>query len=76
MRPLSKEMGVELAQAIANLTLDEDAQARYEFLADRRNLGTISPLEMEELESLVRANTLLSLLKLNAHSVLEETKLA
>ena len=74
LRPLSRGLTTELARALVDLTADDETQARYDVLADRKNQGTLTPLEEEELESLVRANTLLGLLKAEAHLVLSHTK--
>ena len=74
LRPLSRGLTTELAQALVNLEADQETQARYDTLAEKRTEGSLTPLEEEELESLVRANTLLGLLKAEAQFVLSHTK--
>ena len=76
LRPLSRGLTDELARALVNLTADQETHARYEALAEKRTEGQLTPLEEEELESLVRANTLLGLLKAEAQSVLTRPKAA
>lgn len=70
LRPLPQSLTAELAYAIANLRADAETQARYDTLADKRNQDALTPAEQEELEAMVRANTLLGLLKAEAQAVL------
>jgi len=70
LRPLARGLSTELARAIVNLSADDETQTRYDFLAEKRTEGQISPPELEELESLVRVNTLLGILKAEAQAVL------
>ena len=70
LRPMARGFSTELARAIVNLTADEETQARYEALADKRTEGQLTPAELEELESFVRVNTLLGVLKVEAQVVL------
>lgn len=70
LRPLPRGLTSELARALVNLQADAETQTRYDALAAKRTEGTLSPAELEELESIVRANTLLGLLKVAARSVL------
>ena len=74
LRPLAQGLKTELARALVDLTADEETQTRYDVLADKKNQGDLTPLEEEELESLVRANTLLGLLKAEAQLVLSHIK--
>ena len=73
LRPLSQGLTAELASALVGLSADDETQARYDALADKSNQGTLTPVE-EELQSLVRANTLLGLLKAEAQAVLSHIK--
>lgn len=68
-RPLSRSLTIELARALVNLQADEETQTRYEALAEKRTEGTLTPPEHDELEAIVRANTLLGLLKAEARVV-------
>lgn len=70
LRPLSRELTADLARAIINLKADEETQARYDELADKRSVGEITEDEQGELESIVRANTLLGVLKVEARAFL------
>ena len=72
LRPMARGLSTELARALVNLTADEETQARYDWLADRRTEAQLTPAEQEELESLVRVNTLLGILKAEARAVLAE----
>jgi hypothetical protein len=67
---MARQLSVELARAIVNLTADEETQARYDSLAEKRTEGQITPADLEELESFVRVNTLLGILKAEAQVVL------
>jgi hypothetical protein len=71
LRPLRKELSVELAQALTQLTADDEIQNRYDELADKNTVGTLIEHEREELESLVRANSLLTALKVRARAILK-----
>jgi len=73
LRPLRREMRFELAEALVQLKADDEIQARYDELADKNTSGTITSAEREELESLVRANSLLGVLKTEARAVLAAT---
>ena len=70
LRPMARGLSTELARALVNLIADEETQARYDLLADRRTEAQLTPAEQEELESLVRVNTLLGILKAEARAVL------
>jgi hypothetical protein len=70
LRPMARGLSTELARALVNLTADEETQARYDLLADKRTESQLTPAEQEELESLVRVNTLLGILKAEARAVL------
>lgn len=73
LRPMARGLCNELARAIVNLTADEETQARYDSLAEKNTEGQLTPAERDELASLVRDNTLLGVLKLEAKSVLAKT---
>ena len=70
LRPLARGLSTELARALVNLTADEETQARYDALAEKRTEGQLTPAELEELESFVRVNTWLGVLKAEAQTVL------
>jgi hypothetical protein len=70
LRPMARGLSTELALAIVNLTADEETQTRYDALAEKRTEGQLTPAELEELESFVRINTLLAILKTEAQAVL------
>lgn len=70
LRPLARGLSTELARAIVNLTADEEIQSRYDWLAEKNTDGQLTAAEREELESLVRVNTLLGALKVEAKAVL------
>jgi hypothetical protein len=70
LRPLRRELRFELADALVRLQADDEVQTRYDELADKNTAGTLSPAERQELESLVRANSLLGALKVEARAVL------
>ena len=69
LRPLARGLSTELARALVHLTADEETQARYDALAEKRTEGQLTPSELEELESLVRVNTLLDVLKVEARAI-------
>lgn len=70
LRPLRRELSFELANALVRLKADDEIQSRYDELADKNTSGALTPDEREELESLVRANSLLGVLKMEARAVL------
>ena len=70
LRPLSRQLTTELARALVNMQADAETQARYDDLAERRAEGGLTPPELAELESIVRANTLLGVLKAEARTFL------
>ena len=74
LRPLPRGLTAELARALVNLRADTETQARYDALAGKRTEGALTPAEQDELEGIVRANTLLGLLKAEAQSVLAHSQ--
>ena len=76
VRPLSRRLSQELARALVELEPDREAQERYDLLAGKNTEGTLTPEERHELESLVRANTFLQILKLEARTALKEATAA
>ena len=70
---MSRNLTTELARALVNLTADQETQERYEPQTGKRTEGQLTPSELEELESLVRVNTLLGVLKAEAQAVLAGT---
>lgn len=76
LKPLQHNLTMELARALVNLQADGETQSRYDNLAEKRTEGTLTPAEAEELEAIVRANTLLGLLQAEAHTMLAHAKSA
>jgi hypothetical protein len=76
LRPLRRELSAELADALLRLKADTEVQDRYDELAGKNTEGVLSAEEQAELESLVRANSLLSLLKAEARAFLQQPKAA
>jgi hypothetical protein len=70
LRPLSRDLSVELARALVTIQADGDTQSRYDELATKRTEGQLNDDELAEVDSIVRANTLLGILKTEAHAVL------
>jgi hypothetical protein len=71
LRPLRRELNAELAAALLRMQADDELQGRYEYLAERNTEGLLEPDEQIELTSLVRANSLLSVLKAEARAFLQ-----
>jgi hypothetical protein len=71
LRPLRRELNAEFAAALLRVRADEELQSRYEYLAEKNTEGEISPEELGELAALVRANSLLSVLKAEARAYLQ-----
>ncbi len=67
---MTRNLTPELARALVNLAADEETQTRYDLLAEKNTEGQLTAAEREELESLVRVNTLLGVLKTEARAVL------
>lgn len=76
LRPLRRHLSAELADALARLEADVEVQTRYEELAGKNTEGVLTTEERAELESLVRANSILSLLKAQARAFLQQPKAA
>ncbi len=76
VRPISHKLSEELARALIAVQPDEEAQNRFDLLAEKNTEGTLSPEERNELEALVRANTFLQILKLEARVALAESAAA
>jgi hypothetical protein len=74
LRPLRRELTEELADALLRLKADAQAQARYDELAGKNTEGALTPRQRAELESLVRANSFLTLLKAEARASLRRAK--
>jgi hypothetical protein len=55
---------------LLRLKADAPVQARYDELAGKNSEGALTPMQRAELESLVRANSLLTLLKAEARASL------
>jgi hypothetical protein len=70
IRPLSRSLILDLARALIGIRADAETQARYDELADQRTEGRLTADEQLELESMVRANTLLTVLKAEARAFL------
>jgi hypothetical protein len=73
VRPLSKTMKNDLARALLTVEPDQETQQRYEVLAEKNTEGALTATEKNELESLVRANSVLEILKLQAQIALTES---
>ncbi|MEW6169461.1 MAG: hypothetical protein AB1651_17480 [Pseudomonadota bacterium] len=76
LRPLRRELNADLAAALLRMQADDEVQSRYDELADRNTLGTLTPEEKDELAALVRANTLLGVLKAEARAFLQRPNAA
>ena len=74
LRPLSQTLTLELARALVSVQADAETQTRYDELASKRTEGQLMPDEQAELESIVRANTLLGVLKAEAQAFLAHAK--
>ena len=72
LRPLRRHLSAELADALVRLEADVEVQTRYEELAGKNTEGVLTTEERAELESLVRANSILSLLKAQARAFLQQ----
>jgi len=73
LRPLSRQMTLELARALINVQADLETQRRYDELAGKKSADSLTSEERAELEALVRANTLLGILKAEARLFLEQS---
>ena len=76
LRPLRRELSAELAGALLRLKADTEVQSRYDELAGKNTESELNAEERAELESLVRANSILSLLKAEAYAFLQQPKAA
>lgn len=76
LRPLRRELNADFAAALLRMQADEELQSRYDELADRNTQGQLTPDERKELESIVRANVMLSVLKAEARAFLQHPNAA
>lgn len=76
LRPLRRGLNAELAALLLRIQADDDVQARYEDLAERNTEGQLNPAEQNELASIVRANSLLTVLKAEARAFLQHPNAA
>ncbi len=76
LRPLRRGLNAELAALLLRMQADNEVQARYEDLAERNTEGQLSPAEQNELASIVRANSLLTVLKAEARAFLQHPNAA
>ena len=76
LRPLRRGLNTELAALLLRIQADDEVQARYEDLAERNTEGKLSPAEQNELASIVRANSLLTVLKAEARAFLQHPNAA
>lgn len=73
LRPLTASLRKEVLDALASLQPSEEEEARYHDLADKNAESSITPEERAELEDIVSANTLLSLLRQEAQLALRDS---
>ncbi len=73
LRPLSRQMRLELARALVSVQADQETQERFDELAGRRTDGCLTAQEQAELDALVRANTILGILKSEARLFLDQS---
>jgi hypothetical protein len=71
IRPMTQKLSPEALREIASYQAGESEENRYHDLADRNAEGTITDDERSELESIVAANTLLSILRKEARAILQ-----
>jgi hypothetical protein len=76
LRPLRRTLTADMAGAFLRLKADAKVQARYDMLAGRNTEGTLTSRQRVELESIVRANSLLMVLKAEARAFLKRPKAA
>jgi hypothetical protein len=65
-RPLGEKMSAQLAGALTDLRLSEEAQGRYEELASKNTEGALNEVERVELEEFVTLNRMVGILKAEA----------
>lgn len=63
---MGERLSTQLAGALTDLRLGEDAQERYEALASRNTEGTLTDAERVELSEFVALNRMVSILKVEA----------
>ena len=73
LEPLEECLTPELARKIADLRLPDEVQDHIDDLADKCNEGELTAEERAEYESIVHYIRLISVLQVQARSVLEET---
>jgi hypothetical protein len=68
LRPLAPTLTPAQARALVTLRADEEAQNHHDELASKRTEGRLTPDEQAGLGSIVRANTVLGVLKAEAEA--------
>jgi RNA processing factor Prp31 len=76
LRPLRRRLNKELAELLLSIQADDDVQTRYYELADRNTEGQLSQEDRDELDLIVRVNTLLTVLKVEARAFLHHAQTA
>lgn len=71
IRPMTQKLSAEALREIAAYQAGASEEELYHNLADRNAEGTITEEERSELESIVAANTLLSILRKEARAILQ-----
>ncbi len=72
LRPLADSLRTEVLHAFMAMETSSSDEEYYHTLADRNAEGTITDDERKELESIVSANTVLSLLRKEARETLRQ----
>ncbi|WP_133796268.1 hypothetical protein [Prosthecobacter fusiformis] len=72
LRPLAQTLRTELLEAVVELKPSSGDEERYHELADKNAEGTLTVEERKELEGIVAANTVLSLLRKEARETLSQ----
>ena len=67
---LSECLTPDVAAKIAAYRTDDDLQGHWDLLAEKNSEGTITPVEKKELDAMVRAGSIISILQAIARRVI------
>jgi hypothetical protein len=71
--PLSRCFDIESARRLVDFRVDPPVQERIDILGERANEGALSPDERVDYEALINAADFISILKLKAKRVLDQS---
>jgi hypothetical protein len=73
LEPVGRCLSPEVARQLVNLRADPELQARVDRLAEKCNEGALTPSELEEYDTYVRASRFIAVLQAKARKILAQS---